>query len=178
MKINAVMKHRTPAPRRPPMARELGRGSDAQVRLRSYADVFVLEIFRKRTMSSIGVAFTGFWIAKNQKQIIHTVSNCMLKLCFFYGFGQYYKDILFGFFFRDFRPTRAFFTDMETSPLLMASWKCLYILGTHGHWTHYRPHATQTRQPMCHVMWLMFWSSNTDKINAAAYLKKSTFFSM
>ena len=59
------------------MARELGRGSDAQVRLRSYADVFVLGIFRKRTMSSMGVAFTGFWTAENQKQIIQTFSYCM-----------------------------------------------------------------------------------------------------
>ena len=34
----------------------------------------------------------------------------------------------------------------------------IYILGTHGHWTHYRSHATQTLQLMGHVMLFMIWS--------------------
>ena len=43
--------------------------------------------------------------------------------------------ILFVFFFMWglYRPTRDFFTHMETSPLLVKGCKFLPMLGTHGH---------------------------------------------
>lgn len=55
MMINAAKKHKT-AISNHPMARELGRGSQAHLRPHSQAAVLCLEIFKWRTISSIGVA--------------------------------------------------------------------------------------------------------------------------
>ena len=48
--------------------------------------------------------------------------------------GWYVNISVVWLFFGVYRPTREFFTDMETSPLPVKGCKFWPMLGTHGHW--------------------------------------------